>query len=92
MWPTSPKTSGLLVLPFFLLLLALHAPQAQGRPSPTYLQLFQEIEGILNKPSVPSEVSSRDSWHGAGKGWQCSGQRDSWALLSLPPTGPLELR
>lgn len=60
MWPTSPKTSGLLVLPFFLLLLALHAPQAQGRPSPTYLQLFQEIEGILNKPPVPSEVSSRD--------------------------------
>ncbi|XP_014394659.1 PREDICTED: granulocyte-macrophage colony-stimulating factor [Myotis brandtii] len=55
MRPASPKMSSLPVLPLFLLLLALHAPQAQGQPLTTYPELFKEIEAILNKPPVPSQ-------------------------------------
>uniref|UniRef100_G1Q4U2 Interleukin-3 n=1 Tax=Myotis lucifugus TaxID=59463 RepID=G1Q4U2_MYOLU len=47
--------SSLPVLPLFLLLLALHAPRAQGRPLTTCRELLSEIENILKKPPVPSE-------------------------------------
>nr|KAF6348829.1 interleukin 3 [Myotis myotis] len=47
--------SSLPALPLFLLLLALHAPRAQGRPLTTCLKLVKEIEAILNKTPVPSQ-------------------------------------
>ncbi|XP_070270313.1 interleukin-3 [Myotis yumanensis] len=55
MRPASPKMSSLPVLPLFLLLLALHAPRAQGRPLTTCRELLNEIEDILKKPPVPSQ-------------------------------------
>lgn len=82
--------SSLPVLPLFLLLLALHAPQAQGQPLTTCLKLIKEIKAILNKPPVPSQVSNRDRLAWGREGLAVFRPMGLTGSLSLSPTGTLE--
>ncbi|XP_019497709.1 PREDICTED: interleukin-3 [Hipposideros armiger] len=57
--------SSLPVLHVLLLLLALHAPRAQGQPLRTqstenYDNIIEEIMGILNESTVPPEQHTMD--------------------------------
>lgn len=92
MRPASPKMSSLPVLPLFLLLLALHAPRAQGQPLRTYSSRINEIEAILNEPPVPSQVSSRDKVGMGREGLAVLRPTGLMGSLSLSPTGPLGLQ
>lgn len=87
--PASLKMSSLPFLQILLLLLTLHAPRAQGLPLTTrkYHREFKELEEILSKTPLPSQVSSWDK-AGTGQAGQtgASGQQDSWALFPSSPT------
>lgn len=87
--PASLKMSSLPFLQILLLLLALHTPRTQGYPLTTrkYHNEFKELEDILSKTPLPSQVSSWDK-AGMGQAGQAgaSGQQDSWALFPSSPT------